>query len=254
MDKTEVTYVANAGVLLILEDKKILIDALCNSRLPVYKNIPSDIYNQIIKGTAPYDNIDLMLITHKHSDHYDRDMVSEFLEHNNNTIVISTDDVISELKTDNPENRQHRLVAVSPPLYGKERITVKGINIEAVSMTHDGKEFFDVNNLAFIIEYGKTLMHIGDAAPTKVNYQSLVLTQKKCDLLIANFPYVGLPSARQLVKEYINPKQIAAVHLPVKEQDSFGWIHSTKKSYERVKESFYPTEFLEEIGSSFNLS
>ncbi|KUO60446.1 MAG: hypothetical protein APF84_06195 [Gracilibacter sp. BRH_c7a] len=253
INKTDITYVANAGVLLSFDGKKILIDALCDSRLPIYKNTSADICNKIIKGIAPYDNIDLMLITHNHGDHFDAKMIGRFLEQNYDTLVISTDRVVSELRSCIFDPKDPRLIEVNPQLYCAERIRIKGIDIQAISMAHDGKEYSDVKNLAFLIEYGRTILHVGDAAPTKNNYQALKGGQYNIDLLIANFPYVGLPVARQIVKDYIDPGKIAVVHLPIKEHDRFNWIPSTKKSYERVKESFYQTEFLEEVGLTINM-
>lgn len=38
-----ITYVSNAGVLIQLKDKKILIDGLCHSRQPLYKDPPPEI-------------------------------------------------------------------------------------------------------------------------------------------------------------------------------------------------------------------
>lgn len=43
-----VTYVANAGVLIELGNKKILIDGFCNSVLPIYKNPPKTLKEQMI--------------------------------------------------------------------------------------------------------------------------------------------------------------------------------------------------------------
>lgn len=250
MNETNVTYVANAGVLINLAGKKILIDALCNSSLPIFQNTPVDIYNQIMRNISPYDNIDLILITHNHEDHFDAKMIGQYLDQHVNTVVISTEGVISELRNRISDPKDPRLIAINPQLYCAERIRVKDIDIQAFSMTHDGKEYVDVKNLAFLITYGRIILHIGDAAPIKDNYQALNLRQHNIDLLIANFPYVGLPSARQIIKDYINPKSIAVVHLPIKDHDNYGWIHSTKKSYDRVKDSFYPTEFLDQVGSA----
>lgn len=242
-----VTYISNAGVLLKLNDKKILIDGFCKSLSPIYKNIPPDISDQIISGVSPFDNIDLMLITHVHSDHFNLESINELLQRNLNTVVISTHEVISRIKGVIDDKEPPRLIDIDAELHQNKRILVNGISIQAISMIHDGKEYVDVSNLAYLINYGKTILHLGDAAPCKANYESLNLEQCQIDLLIANFPYVSLSLARKIVMKYINPRKIAIVHLPYQELDKFGWIEAAKRSYQRVKNEFIKTIFLEDF-------
>lgn len=248
-----IIYVSNAGVLINLNNKKILIDGLCNSELPIYKNPPAEIRNQMIKGISPFDNIDLMLISHHHGDHFDPYSIGEFLKLNSNTTVISTNEVISRIKTETNYENLPNLIGLNPTLHGEEKITAREINIQAISMTHDGKDFEHIPNLAFIIKSGINIMHTGDSSPSKENYSHLNLLQDKVDLLIAPFPYVGLPSAREIIRKYINPRKIAVVHMPHKELDSFGWINATKKSCKSVENDFIETHFLEDIGQSLNI-
>lgn len=245
-----ITYVSNAGVLVNINEKKILIDGLCNSKLPIYKNPPPKISEKIIRGIPPFDNIDIMLITHYHSDHFDPNSTGEFLKQNPNTIAISTSEVILKIKSHLSYTKATNLIELKPVLHSGENITVNGVSIQAISMIHDGKQYQNIQHYAYLIENGIKILHIGDARPVKENYEALNLKQKRIDLLIATFPYIGLPAARQIIKEYIDPQKIVIVHLPYKELDSFGWIEATKKSYEHVKNDFIKTEFLEEPGYS----
>lgn len=247
--QNSITYVANAGVLLEMHGKKILIDGLCKSKPPIYKNPPAAISEQIIRGLPPFDNIDIMLFTHHHSDHFDPISASEFSKHNANTTIISTPEVISEIKNHSSEANVPNLIELNPAPHCREKISVNGVNIQAISMIHDGKEYADVQNLAYLLEKnGTKVLHTGDAGPVQENYAPLDLNRENLDLLITTFPYIGIPAHRQLIEKYINPQKIAVVHLPYRELDSFGWIKATKKSYERVQKEFIPTVFLEEIG------
>lgn len=252
-ESNNLIYVANAGVLININGKKVLIDGLNSDDLPFYKSTPAKISEQIARGIPPFDNIDVMLITHNHSDHFDVESVVRFLKKNLDTIVISNHEVISTIRKHISDIVETRLIGLQPKYQCEERIQVKGIDIVAFSLVHDGKEYAEVSNLAFLIDSSKKVLHLGDGSPVKENYEALNLQQYKVDLLIANFPYVSLPSARNIIEEYIKPKKIAVVHLPYKEQDRFDWINVAKKSYDRVKDNFIETEFLEDIGLSINL-
>ena len=250
----KLTYVCNAGILLELFGKKILIDALCNSVIPIYKNTPVDIKEKIILGISPFDNIDIMLFTHNHEDHFDVKSTIEFLKHNKNTTIISNKEVIKEIKKKITDSKNNNLIILNPSLYSGERVSLKGINVEGISMLHDGKEYSDVENLAYLIEIGgKRVLHVGDAKAIKDNYIYLNYLKEDITLLIAPFPYVGVPTGRRLIERYIKANKIVAVHLPQRELDKYGWIKTTKKSYKRVENQFIKTVFLEEIGDSIEI-
>lgn len=249
MDK--VTYVANAGVLLEIESKKIMIDGLCNTDIPIYKNTPEAIRSQIVNGVSPFDNIDLMLFTHHHADHFDPESTREFLKNNTNASVISTSEVIGALGEIEPDARSSRLIGINI-MPGDTRTTqLDGITVTAIATRHDGREYDDVHNFAFLIEIcGRKVLHVGDAKPVKENFMDAGLADQKIDLLIAPFPYIGLSTARSIIESYIKPAKIMAIHMPYRELDSNGWISSTMKSYKNVEDVFFETVFVDTIGQS----
>lgn len=165
--------------------------------------------------------------------------------------MVSTKDVIKELYDKDHKYGKERFFILNPPLYQKEEIILKDILIQSISMLHEGKEGENLQNIGFLIEIeGKKLLHIGDAKPVKENFISLDFIEKNLDLLIAPFPYVGIPASRRIIERYIQPKKIIAIHLPYEALDDYHWINTTKKSYSRVQDRFIETIFFEEIGST----
>lgn len=254
MQLNKITYIANAGVLVEINDKKVLIDGLSNSNLKIYKNTPNTIKQQIIAGVPPFHNIDLLLFTHHHSDHFDVNASIEYLRCNEDAVIVSTTKVISAIKKEAPDLKNYNLVVVNPLGYGTETIAIKGISINCISLLHEGRGNDNVENIGYLLHMdGKKILHVGDAKSVKENYMPLNLAKENIDLLLAPFPYVGLPRGRQIVKNYINPKKIAAIHLPYEALDHHGWINTTKKSYRKVESTFVEVIFLEEIGDFINL-
>ena len=250
----KLTYVSNAGVMLQCNNNKILIDGLCNSMLPIYKNPSNEVKEFMISGVNPFDNIDALLFTHNHTDHFDAESTASLLKHNKDTFMLAPQKVVMEIKQRIPYAESNKLIKLDDSLGRTEGININGIYIQSISMLHDGKEYEDVNNLAYLVDIGgKRVLHVGDAKPIEGNYRYLDLTNKNIDLLIAPFPYIGLPSARQVIEKYIKPRKIAAVHLPYRELDSYGWIDATMKSYLRVKENFIETVIFEKPGEYINI-
>ena len=247
----KVTYVSNAGVLLEIAGKKILIDSLCDSVMPIYKNTPKEIKEQILCGLPPFDNIDIMLVSHHHSDHFEPKSVAEFLQRNRRAILISTPETVRRLKKEDPALSESRLIAPPLQVHETEKLDSNGIRIQVISMIHEGKDFRDVENFAYLIEVnGTCILHPGDAKPMEENFNHPGLVGNSINLLLAPFPYVGIPSGHAVIENQIKPEKIVAIHLPHQELDQFNWIKGTKKSYARVQDRFVETIFFEEMGDS----
>lgn len=73
-------YVANEGVLVSSGDAKVLIDSLFDKPNKEYRAPSSAVLEQIIRGEAPYDGVDLLLVTHNHADHFDPVLAARYLE------------------------------------------------------------------------------------------------------------------------------------------------------------------------------
>ncbi len=250
-DMGKVTYISNAGMLVEMGDKKILIDSLCDSTVPIYKATPDEIKGKIIGGVSPFDGIDLMLFTHHHSDHFEPKSTVEFINCQPSVVLVSTGETIRRLIAQDPSLDKNRLVVLDLQVGEVKAFEINDIRIQVISMVHDGKDYQDVENFAYLLEVnGKRILHVGDAKPMAENYGHLNLIEQSIDLLLVPFPYVGIPSGQLVIANQIKPKKIAAIHLPYKEKDRFNWIEGTKKSFGRVREQFVETVFLEEVGDS----
>ncbi|WP_419822270.1 MBL fold metallo-hydrolase [Anoxybacterium hadale] len=273
-ENNQLIYVSNAGVLLNLNGRKILIDGLCREGFDLYRTTPDKMAEDILLGIPPYDGIDLMLFTHHHGDHFDAELVAAYVRNGGKAAILSTEKTVAAVRKQLGSARQDQCAAavsrssleekrgvsalpfegegqlISLDLAPGERHTLhlSGIEIDAISMVHLGKEYENVRNLAFLIKGNVKILHVGDGAYEVENYQGLKLDEEGIDLMIAPFPYVSLPSSRNLIQEWISPKKIAVMHLPQKEKDEYGWTESVKKSAKRADQSFPPIRFLEELG------
>ncbi|SFH83575.1 L-ascorbate metabolism protein UlaG, beta-lactamase superfamily [Tindallia magadiensis] len=253
-EKTEsIQYIANAGVLVELGGKKILIDALTKSKVPMFKSTPEVVYQQLLKQEPPYNPIDFLLVTHQHSDHFDAERVLAFLRSSQRTKIVAPEEVIASLRKEAPDISTERLYGMNPALGQSETIYLEGLRIKGMAMQHEGEREIEILHLAYLIDGGKKVMHLGDAAPRQENFHLFRLKEEAVDVLLANFPYAGIPKARQLVREFIAPKKMAAIHLPDPDKDRWGWIKATQKSYQRSKEDFVKTVFLKETGDRIEI-
>jgi L-ascorbate metabolism protein UlaG (beta-lactamase superfamily) len=248
-ETVRITFISNAGVLADFGGKKILLDGLYNSKVPFYRNPPPGIKKQVMDGIPPFNNISLLLFTHEHCDHFEAISTAEFLKQKKNAYLIGNRKVIGEITRLDPDLDKKRCLLIEIAPGNSTYVYVNGINIKMISLLHEAKEYADVQNIAFLLEAaGKKVLHVGDAKPSAENFAPFQLADAGIDLLVAPFPFLSLPSARQVIEKYLKPKKIALVHLPHREDDRFGWINATKKSFERVKDDFFETVIFERFG------
>ena len=62
----EITYIANEGVLISADGKQVLIDGLHREYGPEYAFLPAAEREKIETAKAPFDQIDLVLVSHRH--------------------------------------------------------------------------------------------------------------------------------------------------------------------------------------------
>ncbi|MDL2307746.1 MBL fold metallo-hydrolase, partial [Desulfovibrio sp. OttesenSCG-928-C06] len=165
-------YICNAGVLVESGGKKVLVDGLINHNHPVFDRYSPQLEERIINADPPFDGLDLVLVTHFHSDHFDRHIMASFCRANPQVPVVGSPQVISLLRAELPVDAN--LLELNPARYGYERLEVNGVDFCAVSLLHSGKEYADAINLGYVLHLGKTFVHTGDAVNSRQNMEALV--------------------------------------------------------------------------------
>ncbi len=208
-EKVDVTYVGNAGFLIKIGDKKILIDALFKGLKGSYE-LPQDVQEKLTLAQAPFDNIDLILVTHAHGDHVSPDMVKQHLQNNPKAIFASTEQVVNKLN-----GFTERCIAFKPTKEKSESKVINDVNIEAFYLPHgpDSK----IINIGFLVSIdGVTFFQSGDfdnEQYTFEEFRALQLPEKKIDLAFIQHYYLTDDlEARKFVVDGIGGKYIFPIH------------------------------------------
>ncbi|MBI5402034.1 MAG: MBL fold metallo-hydrolase [Ignavibacteriae bacterium] len=205
----QITYIANEGFLISSGNKKILIDALFKSD---YYTSPSDsTINKIIGNSAPLNNIDYLIFTHAHQDHFNEKLCAEFLKKNQKTKFLSTPEACGKL---NQAETGYPDIVCCDIGYGEmKEINEEGLSITAFRLMHGTSP--DIQNLAYIIKInGYTVLHVGDGFVLQ-NEQYL----KKIEWENYNIDvlFIGYMDANNFVLETlsntIKPKNLVLMHI-----------------------------------------
>ena len=215
MAENFVRLTANAGVLLCINGKKILVDALHNRYTEVFSSVPDDLLFQIAHGEGEFREIDLLVFTHDHPDHYSREWTQEFLKNHPDAHLVSP---VNDFSGAN-------ITTLKAP---EEMHEVKGIKLECVKLIHEGEQFRDVVNYGYKFDIGGfTITVLGDSGP-----ENIPQVFGGADLALYNFPFFTILRGKKMIEE-LRPRQMIAYHLPYEEKDVNGYIRATLRSIER---------------------
>ncbi len=214
----DITYIANEGVLLSSGDKQVLVDGLHrNDRsFSHYAFLPPTQREKIETAQTPFEKIDLLLFSHRHYDHFHAEAAGLHLKHNPKTVLVSSQQVTSEVAQNFKEYEaiRTRVLSATPPL--KERVAMKvaGIEFEMLGLGHGSGRNSEIQNLGHVIKLGgRKLLHVGDVEFETGIFEKFNLDEEGIDIAILPYWLLVGKEGQTIVKDHIKPKHIIAVHL-----------------------------------------
>ena len=216
------TYLGNEAVLVTGTKSKVLFDPFFHNNFGQYQLVPEDIRSAIMQGNAPYDDIDVIVISHAHGDHFAADDVLAYLLAFPNTKLVAPQqavDALTELK--NSQAIMPQVLSVKLALGDKPtQILVGDITIQAVRIPHAGwPGRANVENLVFrvALDDDLTVMHMGDAdandnhfLPYKTFWQERI-----SDTAFPPYWFFSSAEGNDILEIIINAREHIGVHVPM---------------------------------------
>ncbi|MCX6798644.1 MAG: metal-dependent hydrolase [Candidatus Diapherotrites archaeon] len=141
-----VQYFGHSFFKLAFGDKAVLFDPY------VSNSCKESSFKRLVPTAAKesdFKNIDLILISHEHFDHFDKDLVEKIAK-KNNSCVVASQTVLQEFNLG-----KHQLHAVGM----NDSINLRGIGVKAIAVHHP-QAFYP---LGFLVSYGgRSVFHAGD--------------------------------------------------------------------------------------------
>jgi L-ascorbate metabolism protein UlaG (beta-lactamase superfamily) len=186
------TCTANAGVLLTLDGKRILLDGVCREVAP-YVATP-----QRIRAELSHNFPDIVAVTHRHDDHCDPDFEAAFVAATGRPLI--------------------------DPGWDRGVLHFGEISVTAVPSRHIGK--CDIAHCSYIIEGSSCVWFMGDASPEQFRKMTHL---PKPDLIIAPYAYASTDFSLRITRSF-GAKNIVLLHLPDRASDPYGLWDSVLKT------------------------
>jgi L-ascorbate metabolism protein UlaG (beta-lactamase superfamily) len=250
---TQVTYVANEGFLLQVGGKKILIDAIFNDGTINFAHVPdTETLERLEKAEPPFDDVDLILVTHKHRDHFEAEPVLHHLASNPEGVLLAPSQAVELLQASDADLDRFgdRIRDLKLDLYESTELTVRGIRIEAHRLRHSAYMIKDektgesynrhegIENLVYVIEIGGVkFFHVGDAI---LSQDAEYFTDEQFPRQKVNVAFLEYfdwsEETKEILQDRMSPDHVVFMHLPPQKEQ-------IEKIARRVAE-LYPSAFV----------
>lgn len=207
--QVEIRHLGNEGFLLAAEGHKVLIDALFGDGLEGYPVVPEELRRRMESATDEFSDVDLVLASHLHDDHFDAEAVAKHLRANGDAHVVSTPQVVEALREVGLDGA--RSTAFWPTAERSESHVHRGIRVTALRFHHGRSE---AQNLGLLVELGGLrILHLGDTAVTADELPGLPLDDLDLDIVMV--PYWQMEfSSWPRFRDHLAPRHWIAMHFP----------------------------------------
>jgi L-ascorbate metabolism protein UlaG (beta-lactamase superfamily) len=216
-------YLANEAVLVTHEQTKVLFDPFFHNDYGTYQLVPDSIRSAIFDAQPPYDNVDAIVISHAHGDHFDAKDTIKFLRKHPHVTLVAPDQAIDLVTKALADNKlENPLISLKLELGDAPQTTsLANVTIESVRIPHAGwPQRKDVMNLVHRVTLNEQfrVTHMGDADPNDEHFKPFKSHWEKSSTDIAFPPYWFFSSADgpSILRERINAAHSVGVHVPIK--------------------------------------
>ncbi len=208
------TFLANEGVMLSADGKKVLIDALFLKYERGYA-VPADsTLAALQRARPPFDSVDVVLVTHRHGDHFHPAPVTAHLRANQRATLVSSRQVMDSLGGFAPARAlpAERLMSRTMRPGTRRREVIAGITVELLGLPHGGHP--RVEHIGYIVELGgRRVLHVGDADLSEETLAPFRLDTARIDVALLPYWAVVGRKQRQAIERWVRPRQVVAFHV-----------------------------------------
>ena len=217
-----ITHVANAGFMMgTSSSARVMID--CPMHIENYSDQQFLHRMERLTGGEPhFRDVDIVLITHPHQDHFDPNLTADFLLNNEDAAVVGPGTLLErfELYEEDVDKFGHRVFTVNLQIHNKVSLSANGLKVTAISTLHEGEQAADsdrIGHLAYLFDMGGwKVLHTGDWG----NYEDepadfapyAWLAGESIDVMFTSYIFLISPMGKEIINTCFNPRYVIPMH------------------------------------------
>ncbi len=223
--RLEVAYIANEGFLISTPSTTILVDALFQNPFG-YLSTPRPAFEKMKASAPPFKNLDLVMFSHAHRDHFEPQMVLDLLQKRHTLRMVGNSITIGELKQTAGTDFSaviSRITDLNPDWGTIQEITLAGVKIKAFPVNHAeaDRPYVTLGFLMYLDDF--TILHLGDINPPS-NADIIPrygFEKENIDIAFIDPFFLQNETGQALLKDHIRPKKIILMHMRPNEVDNY---------------------------------
>ena len=218
-------YLANAGVLIVNGETKVVFDPLFRNDFGTYRLLPEALEHALFAGEPPLDGIDAVLISHYHEDHFSPVDILRLLKEQPEIQLYAPVQAVSGMRSIADAGHQEIFERVTEIAleYKDAPVTIEAgeLIVEAVRIPHSGwpEGRSDVENIAYrvTLDEATTVLHLGDADTKDVHFahDAEYWDRRHTDIAFPPYWYFQSEDGRSVLEHRLKPTHAVGVHVPV---------------------------------------
>lgn len=214
--KLELVYLANEGFLLRSGEHTLVIDAFVTEPYGGYAAVPDELFAKLVARAAPFVDLDLVLASHVHADHFQPAAAAEFLAAHPELPFVTSPQVLEALAKESSEAVTPGCRALLPRPDEVVAESAGGIRVELLRLPHTGgSRTAGVENLGHLVELGGLrLLHVGDADVEREELADYDLAAREIDVALVPYWWLGDAADLARVRARVGAQHLVAVHVP----------------------------------------
>lgn len=246
MHNMKITQVVNAGLLIEGTEKKILIDGIHNVKTHEWSTVDNELMDYIIYGNGKFQDINYLLFTHQHNDHFNLEKTYEYIRNN------KTEKLITTKLNGGYINNTDLLIELDKDNYEIGNIDLDNMRIKYIKTKHLAHEKVGIDHYVYIIEIdNKNILYLGDADFCKTELIQ-ILKDIHIDVLIAPFIIVNSTMGRKFVRN-VSPALLIINHLPNSEDDKNNYRNIIEMNVTKYKDELPKTIIFQNLYDEFDI-
>ncbi|WFS63338.1 MBL fold metallo-hydrolase [Pseudodesulfovibrio thermohalotolerans] len=246
----DIDLVANAGVLVRGGGLGLLVDGVHDEGGHPFSRVGPDTVARMVRGEGVFADLDYLLFTHEHPDHFTPKLTLELLRRRPVRGVLLPDaaqgsselarftDALVEMGV------PHWPLGLAPGCVRRVE-PEPGLAVTAVGARHMGPKFRGVRNDCLLVTLdGMNLLFTGDADHVPEYYED-ALRDVDIDAVFVNPIFYHNPDGQAVINDTFRPREVFIYHMPPKDDDPFHLVFTVKRALERHARPDMPVRVLD---------
>ncbi|MDD4844128.1 MAG: MBL fold metallo-hydrolase [Anaerotignum sp.] len=227
--KSYAVLVSNAAVLVVHRGVRILLDGLYKDLGENFTDLPEWAWKLMKKGKGELANVDYLLFSHSHYDHYYTPYFMEYMAANEVRGICfpPIDDTIGLAAAE--AEFADKIITFDR---NKEVILEQGIRLKVFTTRHVDKKYYDVPNQCFRLDLdGVKLAFLSDVDYFEEDF--IKQNDFTADIAFVTPIFYNHPKGRRILREIMKVKETVIYHLPSLEDDRFMYYKMAQRDVEK---------------------